>query len=272
MFKLGFTSTTLRNLDLFQALQEIKGAGYEGVELTLNDTHLHPLSATDARVREVRDFCLDNGIHIECVAAGGPTLLGEVAYEPSFISSDAAGRQRRRDFVKRAMEVTRILGVPTLNINSGLLREDTTREEAATRLREGVDEALREAGDLIVVWEPEPDFFIGTSDAGVDLVRAVNSPQFRLNLDIGHVFCSEENPYEAIEKALPFTRNIHIEDIKGGIHHHEIPGEGDIDFKRIIASIKASGYDHYVAVELHHHDTQWQRALTESRSYLCQLM
>ena len=272
MFKLCFNSTTLRNLDLFHALKEIKGAGYEGVELTLNDTHLHPLGVTDARVRELREFCLDAGISIVCVAAGGPTLLGEVPYEPSLIGSDVEGRRRRRDLIKRSMEVTNLLGVPVMNFNSGFLREEVSSEQAADRLREAIDEFLAEASDLILVMEPEPGFYIGTTDAALPVIQAVDSPRLRLNLDIGHVFCCEEQPYEAIEKSLPYARHIHIEDIKGRVHHHEIPGEGDIDFKRVVESIKASGYEHFVSVELHHHDTQWERALNESRSYLCQLM
>jgi len=43
---------------------------------------------------------------------------------------------------------------------------------------------------------------------------------------------------------LPYTRNILIEDIKNGIHHHEIPGEGDIDFARITEIVRNAGYEH----------------------------
>lgn len=35
-----------------------------------------------------------------------------------------------------------------------------------------------------------------------------------LNLDIGHVYCCEENPILFIRKSIPYTRHIHIEDIK----------------------------------------------------------
>ena len=38
MFKLAFNSTTLRNIDVFTSLRYIKDYGYDGVELTLNDT------------------------------------------------------------------------------------------------------------------------------------------------------------------------------------------------------------------------------------------
>nr|WP_320132922.1 sugar phosphate isomerase/epimerase family protein [uncultured Holophaga sp.] len=272
MFKLCFNSTTLRDIELLQALREIKKAGYEGVELTMIGSHMHPFQVSDARIREVRDFCRDIGLTLACVAVGGPTLLGDVAYEPSLICSDAAGRQLRRDLIKRSIEVTHLLEAPVLNFNSGILREDVTPAEAGERLRESIRGFLQEVGDLILVMEPEPGFFVGTTDTAIPVLRDIDSPKLRLNLDIGHVFCCEDDPYGAVERALPYSRHIHIEDIKGGIHHHEIPGEGDIDFDRIIRAIQASGYDHYVSVELHHHDKMWQRALDESRSYLCQRM
>ncbi len=272
MFKLAFNSTTLRNIDVFTSLRHIKDYGYDGVELTLNDTHLHPLQHSFKRCMDVRNFCTDNGIDIVCVAAGGPNALGDVAYEPSLITPDATERGKRTDFIKAAIELTHYLGAPVLNINSGKPRTDISDDKAYDLLKTEVNNLLPDVGDITLVLEPEPDFLIGTTTTAIPLIQEIDSPKFRLNLDIGHVFCCETDCYNNIEKALPFSRHIHIEDIKGGIHHHEIPGEGDIDFSRIVDIIKASGYAHYVSVELHHHDSMWQRALKESRDYLLKLM
>lgn len=272
MFKLCFNSTTLRNMDLFKALSLIKEHGYEGVELTINATHLHPLQHTPGRIKEVKAFCEDNEINIVCLAAGGPTVLGDDPYEPSLIHPDPQKREVRMDFIRRSMEMADELGSPLLNINSGKKKPVVSQEKAHDFLRNGIQKLLGQTENLIIVLEPEPDFFIGTSGKGIDFIREIDSGNCRLNLDIGHVFCSEEQCYEHIEAALPFSRHVHIEDIKNGVHHHEIPGEGDIDFHRIIDILKLSGYEHYVSVELHHHDAVWQRALQESRDYLVKLI
>ncbi|NTV89866.1 MAG: sugar phosphate isomerase/epimerase [Clostridiales bacterium] len=271
MFRFCFNSTTLRNMDVLEAIREIKDCGYEGVELTLNDSHLHPLTTSLERIREIKKYAGDAGIDIACVAAGGANLLGEVPYEPSLISVEKAGRDKRIEVIKKSIEIANYLGAPVLNINSGKLAGAVGADRAEEYLLSGIESLLRELGGLILVFEPEPDFFIGTSQAGIDLIDRINSPQLRLNLDIGHVFCSETDCYTAVEKALPYSGHIHIEDIKGGIHHHEIPGEGDIDFVRIMSLIKASGYDKHVSVELHHHDMIWRRALEESLAYLSKL-
>ena len=268
MFKYCFNSTTLRGMDIWSALRHIKASGYAGVELTLNDSHLHPLTSPPRLIEEVRDFCDDNAIAIVCLAAGGDRLLTDVRYEPSLTCADAAGRRRRLDLLLRTMDIARFLHIPVVNFNSGLPADGVTPEDARGRLQAAVGELVAHADGIVLVIEPEPDFFVGTTHSAIDLIQAFDDPRLRLNLDIGHVFCSEERPYESIEAALPFTRHIHIEDIKNRIHHHEIPGEGDIDFRRVFGLLRQAKYEHYVSVELHHHDGCWQRALDESLSYL----
>ena len=272
MFKLCFNSTTLRNIDLFEALNLIKLNGYDGVELSLNDTHLHPYIHSHKRWQEVKTFCSDQCIDIVCVAAGGPNLLNEEPYEPSIINPDKAKRRKRMNFLQHCIELAQCLNSPVLNINSGKLREGMSSVDAYKYVQDGIHELLEQSGDLILVLEPEPDFFIGTTNEAIKLIKDIDSPRLRLNLDIGHVFCSENDCYEKIKKALPYARHIHIEDIKGSIHHHEIPGEGDINFQLIMKLISQSNYEHYVSVELHHHEKLWEKALKNSRAYLLQNM
>jgi sugar phosphate isomerase/epimerase len=272
MFKFSFNSTTLRNMGVIEALNNIKSYSYAGVELALNDSHLHPLKRSQNRLSEVKNFCSENDLPIVCIAAGGERLLSDEPFEPSLINPKKEGRARRLDLIKRSLEIAAFLEAPVVNINSGKLKAEVNEEQAFDYLYTNLEELLHENSEVILALEPEPDFFIETSSDAVNLIQKINHPRFRLNLDIGHVFCSEENCYSAIEKALPYARNIHIEDIKNGIHHHEIPGEGDIDFVKVIEILKKSGYSHYVSVELHHHADMWQRALKESLEYLTKLM
>lgn len=266
--KLSFNATTLRNFDLPRALGLIREAGYDGVEIALNDQHLHPLKSSAAQVTDIRDLCASIGLPVVCVAAGGPTLLGSVPYEPSLICEDSAGRQARLEVIRRSIDLAQRLDCPVVNINSGLPTARVSPRVAQEYLMAALERLLPDLGSTILVLEPEPDFFVGTTTKAIQVIEAVGSPQLRLNLDIGHVFCSEEDCYTAIRRALPYTRHIHIEDIKDGIHHHEIPGEGDIDFHQILQLLAQAEYSHYASVELHHHDQMWQRALDESRRYL----
>lgn len=269
MTKLCFNATTLRNFDIKRAVRLIRESGYEGVELALNNTHLHPMRSTKEEIIAVKNTCEEIGLQIACVAAGGPDLMGSIPYEPSMINADLFSRMRRLDMIRRSVEMAQLLDCPIVNINSGMLTAAVTAQMAQNYLLDGISSLLPSlGGDTMFVLEPEPDFFVGTTTKAIEVINELNTPKLMLNLDIGHVFCCEEDCYDKVERALLYTRHIHIEDIKGRIHRHEIPGEGDIDFGRIMTAINNAEYPHFVSVELHHHDRMWRRALDESREYL----
>lgn len=272
MFPLCYNTNGLRNISLHKALQEIIKAGYDGIELSLHSSHLHPFHATQKTLKDLKSFLADNPIALVCIAAGADDLLGKEPFEPSLISADKKGRQKRIDLISSTIDIAKYLCAPVVNFASGVLKEDVSPEKAEEFLIDGIRPCLEKAGDTILAIEPEPGMFIETTDQAISLMNKVESPQLRLNLDIGHVCCCEEDLCGSMSRALSFTRHIHIEDIRGKVHHHEIPGEGDMDFGSIFKTLKSSDYRYYLSVELYHHAQVWERALRESRRYLLEKM
>jgi sugar phosphate isomerase/epimerase len=268
MFKFSFNSTTLREMDLLDALKRISAAGYDAVELMLNPSHLNPVSTPHQRIAEVRDFCRSENISICAIAAGGDNVLSDRPYQPTFFDPDTKARARRIDFLRRSIELADYLGVPVLDFNSGPIHPEVSREQSWEYFTASVNSLLGLGGNVILSLEPEPDFLVGTTVDGIQLLTEINHPRLALTTDIGHVNVSEDDCYGAIKHAMPYTRNIHIEDIKGRIHRHEIPGDGDIDFDRVFEILNKANYSHFITVELHHHNDRWLRALDESLAYL----
>lgn len=215
---------------------------------------------------------IHNDIKIVCLAAGGPLVLSDEPHEPSLIAPEPDGRKTRLDFIRKSIDQAKYLSSPVLNINSGKLKDSVSKEVAYKYFEEGIEHLRLELGELTLVLEPELGFLIATSYDAIEFIKRIDSSKLQLNLDIGHVFCSEKDCYENIDKALSYSRHIHIEDIKGNIHHHEIPGERDIDFIKIIDMIRKAEYKYYVSVERHHHDALLEQVLKESRDYLLRLM
>jgi Sugar phosphate isomerases/epimerases len=58
--------------------------------------------------------------------------------------------------------------------------------------------------------------------------------------------------------------------ITGIVHFHEIPGEGTLDFEASFKALKDNGFTGYASVELYHHVTSWEKALTDSFKHLSQ--
>ena len=272
MFPLAYNTNGLRNMPLEDAIREVSGAGYDGIELSLHSSHLHPLKCPRKAIDGVKRVLRDTHLYRACVAAGAADLLGDEPFEPSLISPEKKQRRRRVDLIRAAVELAHRMSFPVVNFASGIIKDGASPEKARERLIEGINIILKDSGDVTLAIEPEPDMFIAASSEAIELMEEIDSPMLALNLDIGHVQCCEEALENAVSKAAPYARHMHIEDIKGRTHHHEIPGEGDIDFKAVFRTLKAAGYKNYLSVELYHHADVWRKALTESRRYLLKEM
>ena len=64
---------------------------------------------------------------------------------------------------------------------------------------------------------------------------------FGLTVDVGHLVCNGELP---VSKFLTEWKNVlwnvHIEDMKSGVHDHLMFGEGDVDFADVFAGLRAA--------------------------------
>jgi sugar phosphate isomerase/epimerase len=76
--------------------------------------------------------------------------------------------------------------------------------------------SLRDDDDITLLIEPEPGMYIETLEQGMSLVEEVGSPRFQLHLDLNHNYCSETNYLEALGKAAPHAKFLHVSDSQEG--------------------------------------------------------
>lgn len=77
------------------------------------------------------------------------------------------------------------------------------------------------------------------------LVRAVNHPNLRLNLDLYHAQIGEGNLIELVAEALPYIGEIQVADVPGRCE----PGTGEINYAAVAAALKRIGYTGVVGLE-----------------------
>lgn len=77
------------------------------------------------------------------------------------------------------------------------------------------------------------------------LVRAVDHPNLRLNLDLYHAQIGEGNLIELVTEALPFIGEIQVADVPGRCE----PGTGEINYRGVAAALNRIGYDGVVGLE-----------------------
>jgi L-ribulose-5-phosphate 3-epimerase len=110
---------------------------------------------------------------------------------------------------------------------------------------------------LRLAFEPEPGMFIDRMACYAELHDRVNRPNFGLTIDIGHLHCQGDIPIaDHLRRWRDVLWNVHIEDMRRGVHEHLMFGEGEIDFCPVLRTLKEIGYQGGVHVELsrHSHD------------------
>jgi hydroxypyruvate isomerase len=77
------------------------------------------------------------------------------------------------------------------------------------------------------------------------LVKAVDHPNLRLNLDLYHAQIGEGNLIELLTKTLPYIGEIQVADVPGRCE----PGTGEINYPAIASALKAIRYTGVVGLE-----------------------
>lgn len=77
------------------------------------------------------------------------------------------------------------------------------------------------------------------------LVKAVNHPNLRLNLDLYHAQIGEGNLIELLREAQPFIGEIQVADVPGRME----PGTGEINYQGVAKALAAMGYDGVIGME-----------------------
>ena len=86
---------------------------------------------------------------------------------------------------------------------------------------------------------------------------------------MGHLHCQGEGPIaQQIDRWQELLVNVHIEDMRRGIHEHLMFGEGEMDFPPIIAALAAADYRGGLFVELSRHSHDAPRAVQKSYDFL----
>jgi sugar phosphate isomerase/epimerase len=269
--KFGFSSNAFREYDLGEAIEVLADAGYDGVELLLDEPHLYPSEADEDKIREVRDALDEHDLAVSNCNAFMLTAI-ESIHHPSFVEPGTSYRRRRIEYTKDALNVAAALDVPHISVEpGGPIPDGKSRAWATETFLDGLREvaAKAESVGVDVLVEPEPDLLIETSEQFLDLVERVDSPRVKCNFDAGHFFCVGEDPAELVETLGDHSEHYHIEDIPGDrTHEHTQLGEGAMDVDGFLTALEDSGYDGYVTVELYPYQETAAETARDAMRYL----
>jgi sugar phosphate isomerase/epimerase len=240
---LGYNTNGFAHHRLEDAIAILADIGYASIALTLDYHALNPYDP-DMPAQRRRVARLLEHHHLHCVIETGARFLLDThqKHSPALLDAATEARARRIDFLHRAVGMADALQADAVSFWSGRKPADLSDEDALARLTDGCRRVLdvAERVNVRLAFEPEPGMFIDTTARFAELHDRINHPLFGLTLDIGHVHCRGDGPIAArIAEWSPRLFNVHIEDMRRGVHDHLPFGQGEIDFPPVLAALQA---------------------------------
>lgn len=218
-----------RETDLFKFVDYCADHGCEGAELT----SYFFAGETDDYFIKLRRHCFLRGMAVSGTAIGnnfslpkGPRLDEEIA--------------TTKQWIDRA----RVLGAPHIRVFAGNVPKGFSRTEADKNVITALAECSEYAGQRGIFLGLENHDSIGTADALLPLVQAVNSPWLGINLDSGNFHTAD--PYQDFARCVPYTVNVQF---KSDVGDGTPKGTREGDLRRFTALLRDGGYQGWVALE-----------------------
>jgi sugar phosphate isomerase/epimerase len=274
---LGYNTNGFAHHAIEDSLSILADIGYRSVALTIDHGLLSPYGGEPrAQVQRVQRLLSRYEMH-SVIETGARFLLNpRHKHEPTLMTADAAERSRRVRFLQHSIDIAAELASDCVSLWSGVLHEQDVAENAAfdrlcRSLQPVIDYAERR--DVRLGFEPEPGMFIDTMARYDQLLQRLDAPCFQLTLDIGHLHCLGEAPIaDQICRWGSRLVNVHIEDMKCGVHEHLMFGDGEIDFPPVIHALRETNFAGGIHVELSRHSHMAPQAAQQAYDFLTSLI
>lgn len=233
--KIGYRTVSFSDRSIEDAIDAIAEAGYESIEICLENPDLNPLALTPARAAEIRERIEARGLHLAAVSYHG--------------NQDQLEDRRQRTYA--AIELLADFGAPLFVVSS--------RREEPARLPAQRDEAIsyyQELADLCadrnckLAVEPQPGLVVRSVEDMVKIIRICERPNLTCNVDIAHASITADDLSWAIFQLGERLVHIHVADVRNGTHEHLLPGQGEIDFDEVREILDSVGYDGPLVIDI----------------------
>lgn len=271
----GYNTNGFSNHSLAEAIEILTRIGYQSVAISLERDHLDPpdYRGVERCVEMLQPLIHATNFHVTLETGSRYILDSNHKHQPTLISQDMNKRKTRIDFLKAAVDVAAQLNANCVSLWSGRADDDADENELFDRLHASLEEVLQHAQSQKVrlAFEPEPDMLIDTMGRFEKLVSAMDHPFFGLTLDVGHVHCLNDGDVcDHIRRWKDVLWNIHIEDMKRGMHEHLMFGDGEMEFAPLFSTLKEIQYTGPIHVELSRHSHVAEVAAQQSYDFLKQ--
>ena len=243
--KIGyFTMSFGSNEPMESIVKCLSNLGYDGFELcTWKGYPMDVDSLNNDKIRKMRQLVEDAGLVINVIG-------GHIGY----IEPNEKLRKNNVNRTKRNIDLAVDLGARVVDTFSGVSPKGFSEKKAWEMLVESISECADYASerDIIIGFEPHIGLFIDTPEKMLHLISLIESPSLKVNFDVSHFAILGLEIPKVIRKLSEHIVHTHLKDVKGVYPDFQfcIPGEGELNIKEFILSLKESGYDGFVTSEI----------------------
>ncbi len=236
-----------------QALTDIAGTGYEGVEMFDGNLVEHAESP-----EELTGRFADTGLELVSVYTGA-----------NFIYADIRPDEMSR--IRHSAELAARFGARTLAVGGGAVRAGDRRDSDHEVLADALDEVtdIAKSFGLAASFHPH----LGTIVQSPEEVTAIlDRSRIGFCPDTAHLAAGGCDPAALIRAYPERVDHVHLKDLRRATTTFLPLGEGDLDLPDVAAAIREIGYDDWVIVELDYYEGHPRDAAAISKSYLERLL
>lgn len=231
-----------------------KKAGFDGIELSLNETGELSLASSDPEVRRIREMLAEAELEIAGLATG-------LYWSYPMTSGNEATRAKAIDVCKKQLELAAALGVDTILVIPGAVGVDFIPGSETVDYEYAYDRALEAIGKLVPhaesagvsigienVWNK---FLLSPLELRT-FIDAHGSNYVGSYFDVGNAL-QNGYPEHWIRILGSRIKKVHFKDYRraaGGLHGFVDLLAGDVNYPAVMAALEAVGYNNYVTAEM----------------------
>ena len=222
----------------FPLLEQIKGWGYDGVELPVFDMNLETFTKVGAKLSELG---LGSTAVTVCTKEENP-----IDPDPAVRAAGLARLKKATDMVAAA-GATHLLGPihSALGEFTGKGRTEEEWKRGQEILAQAADYAQQQNVTLVVEYLNRFEcYFLNCAEDAARFTREVNHPNLKMMYDTFHANIEEKCPKTAIKACADQMVHVHISE-----NDRSTPGEGGVNWDSNFEGLKEVGYDGWMVTE-----------------------
>lgn len=251
--KKGISIWSFAETDLRKCMELAKSAGFDGIELALDEDSLVSMKSTKEDIFEVKKMAEEIGLELYSVASG-------LYWQYNYTSANPENVKYAKEITKKQLQVASWLGCDTILVVPGavevafdpgeVVEYDVAYERALEALRElaPVAEELNVHIGVENVWNR---FLLSPMEMR-DFIDKVGSTHVGSYFDVGNVLYDgfPEHWIKILNKRI---KKVHFKDYRraaGDLYGFVDLLAGEVNYPAVMAQLENIGYDNWVTAEM----------------------